>query len=135
MTEPTTPEEVIDAAAGIIERDGWYQGDLFPTGTGFLRDTGYQERARTAPVCAMGAMYRAVYGVASRTAVLGADKLDQAKSQLFNAAHKKVHDTVVDMSLVDDGLKVDSVPHFNDLATTTKEDVLLLLKRAAHGDD
>src|ERR1043165_3462754 len=68
------PKQVCAKAAEIIQRDGWHQGDFFPDpDTSWVEDEtpeGYASRQEyeywlaetSAPVCAMGAIRRAVTG-------------------------------------------------------------------------
>lgn len=134
---PLTPDEIIEGAIGILEQDGWHQGDLYEwdpckemmkqvwaatntgtTTTDLLGDA-RREAARTAPVCAMGALHRACNGMAN---AVGAEN-DAA----INKAIERV-DLIVRKEFGS------AIPDWNDRPDTTKEDVILTFKRALHGD-
>lgn len=114
-----TPEEVLLKAVDIIERDGWHQGAAFagPTPIDAPHDE-YMKAARTAPVCAMGAISRAVCGDASLT-----PHTPEARSLYHQAAQ-----------LLAQNVPGNHIAWWNDQPSTTKEDVVLMMKRVANHD-
>jgi hypothetical protein len=117
-----TPEQALEESINIIERDGWHQGSYFDGSQSTSSEKEWDEAARTAPVCALGALSRAVFGYA----MIGAypDNEDYVElSDVYFTAEKRLKDVVGR-----------HVPHFNDDKDTTKEDVILAIKKAAHGD-
>jgi hypothetical protein len=109
-----TPQELIDAGREIIERDGWNQGRYY-SGMGDPENTLKDELrlAREAPVCAMGALRRALTGDASSLRKNDRELLTQAR-QLLRAEAGTIN-----------------IPSWNDHPERTVEDVLLTFKRAA----
>lgn len=127
-----TPEELIEKGIEIIERDGWHQGDLYDRPSWVKGDTmeAYGTRvskaARTAPVCGIGSLYRAALGTCATKDV--ADLERNANGTVLGEAVRMLHQQVVDNGF-NNGFGA-----FNDQPTTTKEDVVLTMKKAAHHD-
>lgn len=120
-----TPEDVLLKAAEVIETAGWHQGYYYlePAPECF-DDERDRELSATAPVCAMGAIRRAMTGYADVTPFAGEYTLfRQARHLLWQQVKPEESD----------GLTF-GVPSWNDDPQRTKEDVVLALKRAAHGD-
>ncbi|MFD8117053.1 DUF6197 family protein [Streptomyces microflavus] len=104
-----TPEEILNSAADIIRRDGWYQGD---------NDNGDSSRG---PVCLMGAIGRACTGN-SRASIV--DTMGDFEPG-WEAAGDAVQRVVATIG-------TDYVGNWNDRRERTAEDVLLTLKKAAN---
>ncbi len=134
-----TPQEVLEKGIEILERDGWHQGALYRTPEpGRLgphrpevKVDAHREAVReyheadivaaeTAPVCAMGAVYRAVYGTCKSSRMKSSVK----SLKLFEGAMK-----LLNRSLPEGG----NMPAWNDDPARTAEDVILAFKVAAHG--
>ncbi|MGW6255445.1 DUF6197 family protein [Streptomyces sp. NPDC055085] len=112
-----TPEELLLAAIDIIQRDGWHQGDLYKPPATWKANCWREacdEAARTAPTCAMGALFRAAHGTSRWV-----DLTDSALGAV---------------SLLQGHLGTPMIPHWNDAPERTAEDVILAMKRAAHHD-
>ena len=115
----TTPDEVLEKAAEILERDGWYQGKFTQWGGEDDDDIPYEQALAERPVCALGAINRALTGQANRYGEL---------FQLWNMAYYRLQ---VGAGLTED----QGIPGWNDDPARSKEDVLLAFKKAiAHGD-
>jgi hypothetical protein len=126
-----TPEQqLIAEGVEIIERDGWHQGNLYAGAPPRVLNWEKldDEAARTAPVCMMGSLYRALLG----TCDTGDDTLGDSHPVV--RAAEKLSATIVNATadLVMEGTSV--VSWYNDKSDTTKEDVLLMMKRAVHED-
>lgn len=100
-----TPEEILLKAADDIATNGHYKGNYFAGG----------DRAN-GPACALGAIDRATYGRGLRT--------DFHPSPLLASA----------LHLLAKEIGVSNIADWNDAPETTAEDVILAMKRAAHGD-
>ncbi|MFE6846547.1 hypothetical protein [Streptomyces sp. NPDC057686] len=101
-----TPKQILEDAIKVLERDGWHQGSL---------TAGNAEQGGA--VCAWGAMGRAATGNAycyNENVVEAADLL----------AH----------SLNLEGLPTSAIFTWNDAKERSKEDVILAMKKAAHGE-
>ncbi|KPI09908.1 hypothetical protein OV450_3399 [Actinobacteria bacterium OV450] len=105
-----TPEQILDEAVHVIERDGWHQGRLT------------SGNASTGPVCALGAITRAATGNAFNYT----GEADAAANRL--GAH------IVEACSIEDSSWWQNIPAWNDDPARTKEDVILALKQAAHGE-
>lgn len=82
------PSDVLDKAAEIIIRDGWYQGEYFETPD----DPADRDQAnRTAPCCQAGAISRAAHGVAW---LIGWDAVDRAESHARYRAERYMRDYI-----------------------------------------
>lgn len=97
----------------VIERDGWHQGSLFE---GKPTD---KKAAAHSPVCALGSVYRALYGTCDSDGI----NSQLHKRGLWEVANNRLLDTCMEIYGV-------TVPTFNDAPSTSKEDVLLLMKKA-----
>lgn len=97
----------------VIERDGWHQGSLFE---GKPTD---KKAAAHSPVCALGSVYRALYGSCDNESI----NSQLHKRGVFHAAYDRLMDTCLEIHGV-------TIPTFNDDPSTSKEDVLLLMKKA-----
>ena len=127
------PSEALEAAANIVLRDGWWQGAWFEyarpiageeTGALTARD---DEANQAGPCCQDGAISRAVTGWACPGASAdAAGLLDnstrfrvRARATHFMREHvRRVHG-------------IDSPITWNDLASTTSDDVVAALRGAA----
>ncbi|MFF5973683.1 hypothetical protein ACFY7C_19360 [Streptomyces sp. NPDC012769] len=99
-----TPEEILHTAIEIIERDGWYQGDL---------DDGDDKHGA---VCAVGAIERAWSG----------------SSQAFGALYwPDERREAIDRLNSHVGSYYGGIGVWNDHPGRTVEDVILALKKAA----
>ncbi|MFD4474620.1 hypothetical protein ACFWPU_00685 [Streptomyces sp. NPDC058471] len=116
-----TPQEACVEAARIIERDGWHQGNYYkePEGDDFFSPRA-QVAAKAAakaaaPVCALGAINRAVSGNAaySRPIALQARELLSKHIGTPN------------------GRAFPYIPEWNDDPARSAEDVILALKHAS----
>lgn len=121
-----TPDQVLEQAAHIIERDGWRQGSLYALPDSVERamtdddwQYGVWQGERNGPVCSMGAIHRAISGNAGR---VWSDVGQQLRADAGNLLLDQVA-----------GRGFGDIPSFNDAVTTTKEDVLLVFKRAVRG--
>lgn len=118
-----TPEEVLNQAREIIETDGWHQGNYIPT-PAFDPDSDpaedgarYEAALRSGPVCSMGAIHRAMSGLAN------------------------THGGTSDVALYRDALvrlqkaagTQGGIATWNDNKSRSIEDVLLAFKRAVEG--
>lgn len=120
--------EVLDSAANILLRDGWNQGAFYVTPkydpeVEYSVNEAYDNKAaRTAPCCQDGATARAAYGTSWPMDTCNyADDLVEARRKataFMNAYVKGVHGFA-------------SAIEWNDLPTTTKEDVVAALRGAA----
>lgn len=129
-----SPEEAIEAGIEIIERDGWHQGGLYDQSGCAAGSADEMKAAQEAPVCAMGALYRAVFGVAA-TGLVPVEERTNEKHQLFEEAFERLGASVKGMELLTpEGTPVWSVPYFNDAVAKSKEDVLLMMKKAVCDD-
>lgn len=133
-----TPQELIEKGIEVIQRDGWHQGDLYKrAGDGIpkticsdefaewaKRD---REAAQTAPVCAIGSLYRAATGFAGSCYTGDASKpsIDTLITQAANLLEESLRKTVPGESAFA------HVAEFNDANTTTVEDVIQIMKEAA----
>lgn len=122
MRNGKTSDELLAGAIEVIERDGWHQHDLYqpPPYEWTAEDArtlvrAREEAAKTAPVCAMGALHRASSGSARCENPEDEEGYLEAIRRLSQ---------VVDCS---------AIPDWNDARETTKEDVILGFKRALHG--
>ncbi|MGW0682914.1 DUF6197 family protein [Streptomyces sp. NPDC002754] len=125
------PKQVCAQAAEIIQRDGWYQGDFYdePETTRRPDETTEEYIARqayedwlaetSAPVCAMGAIRRAVTGGSVMNLPVGSDRM-----LVLNAAD------LLAGSVGSLATRLD-IPAWNDAPERSAEDVILALKRAA----
>lgn len=128
------PKQICADAAEIIQRDGWYQGDFYPDPqTSWRADETDDEHSdrylyedwladRTAPVCAMGAIRRAVTGGSVMDIMSGA-----TDRQLVRQAADLLAGTIGPSTTALD------VPRWNDARERTREDVILAFKQAAAG--
>ncbi|MFF8831321.1 hypothetical protein [Streptomyces sp. NPDC015131] len=133
-----TPEEVLDRAREVIERDGWHQGaycappDAEWKGGQVTMDeiTQWREEVRyqmwlaerTGPVCSLGALARVLNENDS------ACPTDEHRDLFLKAG------ALLTSSIGILGPAEDVVPDWNDGSNTTREDVLLTFKKAAHHD-
>lgn len=99
-------------AAARIERDGWHQGSYFPghDASGGWRDVHEELNLDPRPCCALGAV------------------MAEARTP------QDYHDAEIALSVAYSGEEGDiiDVAYFNDGMSTTKEDVIALLRAAAH---
>lgn len=126
-----TPEEALLKAVEILERDGWIQGEYFEQADD-LEAEGTTEAlvnaARTAPVCSMGAIYRAVFGQA---AVILTGKGDTDAQWYSRELRELAYQADALLRTQTEG---DGVITWNDASGRTKEDVILAFKKAANHD-
>lgn len=141
-------DRVIDDAIEIIERDGWNQGSYAvyddrpdPAVTDDDADYAHWQAARNAPVCAMGAIYRALTGSAYGYCIDGdgdADKesAHEEMTRVRNLVVERIVGVLTGVPGVGEGygLCMSDIINLNDNPATTKEDVLLMFKRARHGE-
>jgi hypothetical protein len=113
-----TPEEILEGAMQVIERDGWHQGSLCKS-EGDNNEVTEQESA-TSPVCALGAVWRFATGHAVNC-FADPYTVNALRDAVYAAARK-----------LEGLIQVRHIAPWNDNPATTKEDVLLLLKKAAH---
>lgn len=117
-----TPEEVLNQAREIIETDGWHQGNYIPT-PAFDPDSDpagdgavYEAALRSGPVCSMGAIHRAMSGLANSPG---------------NARDCHLYATV--LTKLKKAAGTQGIATWNDSRSRTVEDVLLTFKRAVEG--
>lgn len=113
------PSEVLDSAANIILRDGWYQGNFYeppPAVDGLAAAD--DEANRSAPCCQDGALQRAIWGVAYVGGHWWIDPTPQA--QAYKQARAYMEQVVGDNSI-----------DWNDHPDRTKEEVVAALRQAA----
>lgn len=127
------PKQICADAAEILQRDGWHQGDFYASPeTSPLPDepaAGYNERQiyeewladTSAPVCAMGAIRRAVLGGHVMDVPRGSDRMLILRSADLLAG-----------SIGPLASRLD-IPCWNDSKDRTAEDVILAFKQAATG--
>lgn len=134
-----TPQEVLAKGIEILERDGWHQGALYrspepgpvPPHLSEGKVDAHREvireyyeadirAAKTAPVCGVGAVYRAVYGTCKSSQMEVSDK----SMELFEQAMK-----LLNRQMPEGG----GIPAWNDDPARTVEDVILTFKQASHG--
>lgn len=131
-------EETLLEAARIIERDGWHQGAYY-TPAGFIGARqpdeswdDYKSRLgyewwlaeHTGPVCALGAIARAINENGSAI-----PRVDQDEGHFIYRVVSLLAGTP---SITQHcGGPLDVIPTWNDSPTTTAEDVILNLKAAA----
>lgn len=130
-----TPQELLGKAVEVIERDGWHQGSMYensdetwPGGAEVeKRIARHQELGRTAPVCAMGAVYRAAVGTAYTAGVTGSPKTMNLIRQSFELLGQAI------VAQAGPDHRFYGIAGYNDDDRTTKEDVILAMKTAAAG--
>ncbi|GHG10304.1 DUF6197 family protein [Streptomyces hydrogenans] len=140
-----TPDDILDKALHILERDGWHQGGLAEYDTSNLdlnlddydpgeiddeeeMDYLHWQSMRNAPVCAVGALNRAATGEANGISrLLTFDEAEVLRGVIAQASRR-----LYEAAGIDSG--VSSIPEWNDSKDTTKEDVILAFKRAWHGE-
>ncbi|MFF5973693.1 hypothetical protein ACFY7C_19410 [Streptomyces sp. NPDC012769] len=115
------PSEILDAAANIVLRDGWHQGAYFSVEPDDPADID-ADKNRTAPCCQAGAICRAAFGVAwmsvhTDTPTPGVTAYLTATSYMDRYV-RRVH-------------RQSSSIYWNDLPTTTKDDIVNALRGAA----
>jgi hypothetical protein len=118
-------DEILEGAMRVIERDGWHQGSLYKSeALNFSELTSARRLRETAqaPVCAMGAMYRASSGSARFASNADYPAIQEAIDRLIGVVQGTYGHAV-------------SIPFWNDHRDTTKEDVILHLKKALHDGD
>jgi hypothetical protein len=101
--------DVIDRAIEAVS-EGWHQGDFY--------------NPRTGGVCLVGGLYKGAgmgFNHVGSTWDFDFSGYDQ---EAYVSAHEVLR------SVVKDETGLFSVPDFNDSSSTTKEDVLLILKKA-----
>ena len=119
--------EILSKAAEILERDGWHQGSYYKIPDKQWTPTSEMvEAAETAPVCSMGALYRAVSGSASLhpTVKLAQDEW-RANAKGLGEATKRLAKQIGTDCIID----------WNDEVGRSKEDVILAFKKAANSED
>lgn len=122
------PSEILDTAANIIIRDGWNQGVYYKTVSYSPNDDAYpdldDEANRTAPCCQAGAISRAIFGKAWTSFSTHPDPSSAwtVKASADNYANRYIR-------LRHKGVK--GAIEFNDLPTTTADDVVAALRGAA----
>lgn len=114
-----TPEEILSGAIEVIERDGWFQGNIFQYPDA-LGPEEYVEASKKAPVCSIGAIYRAAYG---RCLEINFTEAGEELCASVGVAMNKLKRT----------LGIDGIAHWNDDPARSKEDVILAMKQAANG--
>lgn len=127
-----TPDDILDEALHILERDGWHQGALVHspyTETAKTEDDWAYEHwqaMRNAPVCAIGALNRAHSGVANGVVrVENLEDLDPLREACEAAFYRLKRAAGLEWN--------DDIPEWNDDENTTREDVILAFKRARYG--
>lgn len=122
-----TPNELVLKGIEVIERDGWHQGGMFrePRATAYDSSEEWEVdcsvAARTAPVCVVGSLYRALYGTCRAEDI--ETGVRNRNTDLLALAHFLISAEL--------GGRAFEVPHFNDNPSTSLEDVILVMKRAA----
>lgn len=120
-----TPEEVLEGAVEILERDGWCQGELY-VGSDLPRDDQWrQTNSESAPACAMGAIYRAAMGTSDSMFFQPhweAGGANDLLSRVFRRMEKAIGDSR-------------SIAAWNDDRERSKEDVILAMKEAAYAEE
>ncbi|MFE6222954.1 hypothetical protein [Streptomyces sp. NPDC057854] len=112
----TRARQALLDAAEIIGRDGWHQGAYYPGHT-YGPEAEGSEAARSAPVCAVGSIRRALWGVACVPLHIYRDPRITVARQAENLLGQHVGD---------------EVPNWNDQRERTAEEVILAMKRAGH---
>lgn len=110
-----TPEEVLLKAADEIARYGLHKGNYA------LRED------PDSPVCALGGIKRAVYGSVYGFAV-------DEKMSVEGAAVLKLENSIKKQGYEPECKQLAVIPMWNDEPETTAEDVILAMKKAAHGE-
>ncbi len=123
------PSEILESAANIVLRDGWWQGMYYREPDGFDREAS-KEASRSAPCCQDGAISRAAIGYAwvdhyylpyeTRLANVGARR---GARTYMNEYVRRVYHT-------GDGLRGTAIT-WNDEDGTTAEMVVEALRGAA----
>lgn len=121
------PSEILDKAADIIVRDGWWQGAYYKEPStdlpaGEIWRWADDEARRTAPCCQAGAISRAAFGVAWADTLAQVDHVQggaysRADGYMRRYAHKTFGDT--------------SPIAWNDEPERTAEEVVEALRGAA----
>jgi hypothetical protein len=121
------PSEILDSAAEIIERDGWYQGKYFKYDDESPKLDVAKEENRTAPCCQAGAISRAVWGVAWRVRNSFPAEGDVERWE----AHQKAEDYTRRMTRTLTDHVEGSPIAYNDHPDRTARDVTDMLRGAA----
>ena len=126
-----TAQELLGAAVDIIERDGWHQGSLYEGSNeewvgGAEQHGRHVELGKTAPVCAMGAVYRAAVGTAYVDSVIASFEMQQLVKQAMSLLTRAMCDQSAAA-----GRRNYGIASFNDDPRTSREDVVLAMKTAA----
>lgn len=129
-----TPDDILDNAIRILETDGWHQGNLVDYGDTSKCVTKDDHRYQTwqathnAPVCAIGAINRAIFGnsngIITGRPNLGYEELDRLENEACSRLANEIAGGVSTWG---------GIGTWNDDPSRTKEDVLLAFKRARYG--
>jgi hypothetical protein len=127
-----TPDQILLKAADIIAQAGHCKGEYYQAADpGMSAESWAQAEdvaAQSAPVCAIGALRRARFGTAG-----GSHYVTNPASELGQAIARLV--TVIGDPPLPDATPEGRIIGFNDAPTTTAEDVILALKKAATAAD
>lgn len=97
-----TPDEVLDAAADLLERDGWTQGQMYGDGRR----------------CMVGAMLSATTGIEY---TVGASDFTEDQRNVYREGHGAVEEL----------LGTPTLTNWNDKPERTQEEVVQVLRDAA----
>lgn len=118
-TRPTTVPDVLDAAADVIERQGWMQGAY-----GIVTDPERVIFRADGPVCAVGAINTAMWGDPSPFYHLGDDVI-ALRFRVIDAL-----DSATAQGRVD-SFALDRVVAWNDYTDRTRDEVVAAFRAAA----
>lgn len=127
-------DDVLKQAIETIERDGWYQGGYYqmpsipPPGSGSNITDAIREARKTAPVCSMGAINRVMTSDAANGFIAG----DQG--DVYEDVKRRLAAAIGYPGLLSGRDEFNWIVDYNDLKSTTKEDVVLAFKKAAARD-
>lgn len=121
VTEQKTPEQILEEAAKILAEQGWTQGTL---------------QDREGHLCALGSLQKAAFGIAAPEGFTAAPTVNV--DAYLSAAQKLLTQVQRDAVLNSDEHNFvtipSSIPEWNDRDGRSAEDVILAMKRVAHGD-
>ena len=122
MTDKTTAQ-ILSEAADVIDRNGWHQGELYDA-----EAAAAGKDPKDCPVCLMGAIHVAGYGLPTWTGAPGGDEHERLMRCTDRAVIAAV-DHLIDLYAGTDMEPV--LPDWNDAPSRTRDQVTAFLRAAA----